>query len=79
MKSQAIRAEIVPLPQPVSQPDCVHVWIEDGEKCLVGFTAEAHPIIDEWEQPMYCEHCGETTFRWMGFELDIDGDLLSSD
>jgi hypothetical protein len=49
---------------------CVHVWIEDGEKCLVGCTSERYPVVDEWEQPLYCEKCGETTLRWVSFELD---------
>ena len=65
MKTQVIRIENYPLPQ----LDCVHVWVEDGEKCLCGFTCEAHPIVDEWEQPMYCESCGDTYFKWVGFEL----------
>ncbi len=49
---------------------CIHVWIEDGEQCLVGCTTEPYPVVDEWEQPMACEKCGETTLRWIGFELD---------
>ncbi len=65
MRSQAIRIEAVPL----SEFRCEHVWVEDSEKCLTGFTAEPYPVIDEWEQPLCCEKCGDTALRWVGFEL----------
>ena len=52
---------------------CVHVWVEDGDRCLVGCTAASYPVVDEWEQPLYCERCGETTVHWVGFELDKTG------
>ena len=69
MRNQVIRAQIHPLPQ----VHCDHVWVEDGEKCLCGSTAEPYPAVDEWEQPLCCERCGETVFRWVGFELARTG------
>ncbi len=61
-----IRASVLQL----QSQTCVHVWIEDGEKCLAGYTTERYPVVDEWEQPLYCVECGETILRWVGFELD---------
>ena len=29
---------------------CVHVWVEDGDRCLTGCTAEAYPVVDEWSR-----------------------------
>ncbi|MBC8036518.1 MAG: hypothetical protein H7X89_04810 [Rhizobiales bacterium] len=55
---------------PLSPERCDHAWSLDGEKCLTGCTTEPYPAIDEWEQPVCCEKCGETAFFWVGFELD---------
>jgi len=61
-------------PRPVAQPEeCHHVWSDDGERCLTGCTTEPYPAIDEWEQPVCCEKCGETALLWIGFELDRGG------
>lgn len=66
MRQQVIRAEAYAVPETL----CAHVWVEDGDKCLIGFTAEPYPAVDEWEQPLCCERCGDTALRWIGFELD---------